>query len=101
VTAAAQIARLAWSFPVLSPHLRELAIGTDGTGWSARRFDSHLARATLSGSGSWAAAAFVLNVWNDSLEWKCGPFNLGNAMRRWDNGHRAAFAAWAMNPVLP
>lgn len=52
-------------------------------------------------SGSRAAAAFVLNVWNSTYEWKVGPFNLRYALGVWDSEHQAAFRAWVMEPFFP
>jgi hypothetical protein len=33
--------------------------------------------------------------------WKCGLFDIVNAMGTWDVPHRAAFAAWAREPWWP
>jgi hypothetical protein len=44
------------------------------------------------------AARFVLNLWNQSEDWECGSFDVFEALARWDNAHRRAFAMWALNP---
>jgi len=49
-------------------------------------------------SGMRCTARFVLSVWNPYHEWACGPFDLTEALRCWDDDHRAAFIAWARAP---
>jgi len=45
------------------------------------------------GSGMRHAAAFIANIYNHK-----NGFNLGAAVSTWDAEHRAAFAAWAVDP---
>jgi hypothetical protein len=65
--------------------------------FNADRLDAWT-RSGAATNASRQAAAFVLNVYNHDHKWKCGPFNLGLAFGVWDQHHRAAFQAWAMNP---
>ena len=54
--------------------------------------------------GERLAARFVLNLWsggNDVEDWECGPFEVFEALARWDDEHRRAFATWALNPWWP
>jgi hypothetical protein len=44
-------------------------------------------------SGERKAALFVLSVWNTANK-----FDVHDALLTWDNGNRAAFAAWAAAP---
>jgi len=78
------------------------------------RFDqaSHFARwARIGGGGQRDAALFVLSVWNSNVDWaieengglsrggdRGGFFDLHRALGNWDDGHRAAFLAWAESP---
>lgn len=39
---------------------------------------------------------FNLDTW-----WKCGPFDVVEAMSTWDDYHRAAFIAWVNKPWFP
>jgi hypothetical protein len=65
-------------------------------------------------SGSGAAAAFVLAVWNgggvhqgvdrlwfDSGKFRVGQFDAIHALSVWDEPHRAAFIAWCRDPFWP
>lgn len=58
-------------------------------GWAATRQPSH---------GEVVTAQFVLAVWNPDEVWKCGRFDLMEALAVWDLAHRAAFLNWAANP---
>lgn len=53
------------------------------------------------GSGATAAARFILSVFNDSVEWKSGKFDLHQSLGCWDSYHRAAFARWVSEPWWP
>jgi hypothetical protein len=53
------------------------------------------------GHGARCAAQFILAVFNTSRKWKCGRFDLMEAMGCWDAEHRAAFVAWAKEPWWP
>lgn len=68
--------------------------------FNADRFDKW-ARGPSPGSGALAAARFVLSVWNPQTKWKCGAFNLHEALCCWDGAHSEAFAAWVADPFWP
>jgi hypothetical protein len=51
--------------------------------------------------GERASAQFILAVWDPAQEWRCGRFDAMDALRVWDEGHRAAFLAWAKEPWWP
>jgi hypothetical protein len=53
------------------------------------------------GSGALNAARFVLSVWNSRAKWRCGRFDVVDALSCWDAEHRAAFLAWAQEPCWP
>jgi hypothetical protein len=48
--------------------------------------------------GELCAARFILAVWNQYDEWRCGPFDVMDALRVWDLPHRKAFLDWAADP---
>lgn len=54
------------------------------------------------GTGADQAAKFCLEVFNPRLgrEDEMYRFELAKAVACWDDAHRAAFAAWAADPVL-
>ncbi len=56
------------------------------------------ARGPAATNASKQCAAFVLNVYNTRLKWKCGPFNVAYAIAIWDADNRWAFQAWAAQP---
>ncbi len=82
-------------FPLLRDHMRDGRLLEHG--WDAGKFDKW-ATGPAPGSGAMAAACFVLSVWNPSMKWKCGPFNLHRALSCWDEVHRDAFLSWAKRP---
>ncbi len=47
------------------------------------------------------AARFLLSVWDPSIEWEAGRFDVMEALRVWDMPHRAAFLRWAAEPWWP
>jgi hypothetical protein len=51
--------------------------------------------------GERLAARFALNLWNQSAGWECGPFEVFEALARWDAEHCRAFARWAEDPWWP
>lgn len=53
-----------------------------------------------SSGGEQEAIRFVLSVWNRELPefYELGPFNVHDALMRWDTSKRKAFAKWACNP---
>lgn len=83
-------ARLAESFPSLR--------GVPG----ARPFCADQLDGALPGRshGEQCAARFVLYVWNPLWEWRCGRFDLAEAITTWDAAHLAAFQAWAADPYF-
>jgi hypothetical protein len=58
-------------------------------------------RGIYPGSGAVAAARFVLYVWDSNRKWKCGSFDLFQAFACWDREQRAAWRAWAADPLGP
>lgn len=68
--------------------------------WDAQRFDKWAAGPSP-GHGTLEAARFVLSVWNPCTEWKCGRFNLHDALWVWDAQHKAAFRHWCDDPFWP
>lgn len=87
-TRAERASALAESFPTL----RDGAHGVRP--WSPSRLSKWAASPDRS-MGQAHAARFVLEVWDADIEWSCGPFRLGAALRSWDDGHREAFQRWA------
>ena len=76
--------------------------GTDRTGavsgcFCARELELW-ARGPAGTSGLWAAAQFALLVFNPTVLWRLGAFNVVTAMQNWDSNHREAFARWAADP---
>lgn len=46
-------------------------------------------------------AAFILNLWSTREPWKCGKFDVFDALGQWDDDHTAAFREWISNPWRP
>lgn len=65
--------------------------------WDADTLDRWAAETPLS-HGELVTARFVLAVWDPNHQWRCGRFYLMEALRIWDDNHRAAFLAWAKDP---
>lgn len=65
--------------------------------WNPREFDGW-ACGPVPGHGAKQAARFVLAVWNNEIDWRCGRFDVVEALSVWDDAHRAVFLAWAVNP---
>jgi hypothetical protein len=98
------MSRLAQSFPSLHH-----AAGVDP--WDPRAFVTWVCSRMLSPAGE-HAARFVLEVWGPTADWRLvaerlgvrsdrlGVFDAVEAMRRWDDVHRAAFATWAAMPFF-
>lgn len=73
--------------------------------WDPERFAEYW---TTGSGGEKDAALFVLYVWNPHTDWsqwglsrggeRAGYFDLHRALSNWDEGHRAAFVAWAKDP---
>ena len=68
--------------------------------WDAERFDKWAA-GPCPGHGALEAARFVLSVWNPGTQWKCGRFNLHEALWCWDHAHKEAFLRWCAEPFWP
>jgi hypothetical protein len=47
------------------------------------------------------ATRFVLHVWDGKHPWKCGRFDLLDALDFWDETHRTAFISWVLDPWWP
>jgi hypothetical protein len=65
--------------------------------WDANLFDRWAAETPVS-PGELATARFLLAVWDPGHPWRCGRFDLMEALKLWDDRHRAAFLAWAGDP---
>ena len=89
----AQMTLLARSFPSVAK-----ATGIDP--WDANALDRWMAETPLS-HGEVSTARFLLAVWDPANAWRCGRFELMEAVRVWDDRHRAAFLAWAKAPWWP
>ncbi|MDZ4852656.1 MAG: hypothetical protein SGI77_25485 [Pirellulaceae bacterium] len=81
---------LAQSFPSLwnAPGIRP---------WDALTLDAWASSGTAS-HGELCTARFILAVWDSDGEWRCGKFDVMNALRVWDDIHRQAFINWATDP---
>lgn len=88
-TTEAQIIELAMAFPTLE---RQKATSE----WRPDDLDTW----AVSGAshGEKLAVQFVLSVWNQWEEWKCGRFDVIEAYGVWDDKHWAAFRSWAEKP---
>lgn len=53
------------------------------------------------GLGTMSVVRFVLNLWSNSFPWKCGKFDLFEALVCWDDSHTRAFQTWAAAPWRP
>lgn len=88
-SAADKIQQLALSFPSLRG-LVEHRWNPEGLDeWASRGGASH---------GERLAVQFVLTVWNQHHQWKCGKFDVFDACQTWDEEHRNAFRAWVHQP---
>ena len=68
--------------------------------WDANNFDRWAAETPVS-HGELLAAQFLLAVWDPEHPWRCGPFNLMESLRVWDEVHTAAFLGWVRDPWWP
>ncbi len=89
----AKMAAFAKTFPSLRP-APGVAV------WHAMALDRWAAKAAVS-HGELVTARFVLAVWDAGTEWQCGRFDLMDALRVWDPGHRRAFLSWVVDPWWP
>lgn len=65
--------------------------------WNPREFD-RWACGPAPGHGAKHSAHFVLAVWNNNIDWRCGRFDVVEALSIWDEAHQAAFLAWCAKP---
>jgi hypothetical protein len=85
-----QIQQLAAALPTLT--------GAAGVSpWNLTEFDAW-ACGPAPGHGARFAAQFVLAVWNNDVDWRCGRFDVVEALSVWDDAHRSVFLAWALAP---
>jgi hypothetical protein len=68
--------------------------------WSAEKLEKWTC-GPAPGSGAFHAARFMLSLWNEHSDWKCGHFNFFTAFRSWDAKHKRAFLDWAEAPWYP
>ncbi len=62
--------------------------------WDANELDRWAAEMPLS-HGELCTARFVLAIWDSDAEWRCGRFDIMEALRIWDPSHHSVFLAWA------
>jgi len=65
--------------------------------WDANVLDRWAADSAVS-HGELVTARFLLAVWDSDHDWRCGRFDVMDAMRVWDARHREAFLRWAGRP---
>ena len=68
--------------------------------WDANVLDRWAAETAIS-SGELATARFLLAVWDPGHSWRCGRFDLMEALRLWNSPDRNAFLSWALDPWWP
>ncbi len=68
--------------------------------WDANTLDQWALDALVS-HGELVTAQFLLAVWDPANTWRCGRFDVMEALRVWDTAHLAAFLAWANDPWWP
>lgn len=68
--------------------------------WDANTLDKWAAETPLS-HGERVTAQFVLSVWEPNHAWRCGKFDMMEALRIWDADHHAAFVSWVREPWWP
>ena len=88
-----QMSRLARQFPTLRQ-----AAGT--APWDPDKLDAWACGPVPSGAAV-HAARFLLSVWDNRRQWRCGCFDLIEAIRTWDDDHATALRAWIGKPWLP
>ena len=87
-----QMSELAESFPCLR--------GTPGV----RPFDPGELNRWATGPashGERVTARFILAIWDSSIEWEAGRFDLMEALNVWPPSHREPFLGWASDPWWP
>ena len=89
----AQMSRLALQFPTLRQ-----APGVQP--WQPQQLE-RWACGPAPSSAAAHAARFMLAVWDNRRQWRCGAFDLIDAIRIWDETHAAAMQAWVSKPWLP
>ena len=90
-TTEARIQELAKSFPLLRNN-------SFVVNWDPTKLDEWAA--SVASHGELFATQFVLSVWNQFEEWKCGRFDTVKAFQVWDGGHWEAFLNWAADPFV-
>lgn len=65
--------------------------------WDANALDRWPSEAPIS-SGELVTAQFLLMVWDPNHVWATGRFDVTEALRAWDERHRAAFVEWVRDP---
>jgi hypothetical protein len=91
----------------LDAHMSDLAeyfpciVGKPGVRpWDPERLDEWADQAGTTASELYTAR-FVLHVWDGTQRWKCGRFDLLEALEFWDELHREAFVSWILDPWWP
>ena len=69
--------------------------------WDHHRVDEWAATSGSVTPEALLAVQFVLAVWNTKHDWKCGTFNLFDAMRSWDAMHKEVMLRWIESPFFP
>jgi hypothetical protein len=81
----------------LTFHAMRYASGVDP--WDADEFDTW--GSGPRSHGERVTAQFLLSVYLPGYDWKCGRFDLMEALRIWDEEHHQAFLRWAADPWWP
>jgi hypothetical protein len=68
--------------------------------WDADTLDKWVTETPIS-DGERVTARFVLAVWDPNHDWRCGKFDLMEALRIWDEDHHRAFLTWVQEPWWP
>ena len=91
-----------WKFVESFPSLAKWAANASAVDekFNAMKFDKW-ASGPCPGHGALEAARFVLSVWNPSTDWKCGRFQIHDALSCWDGRHQEAFLRWCADPWWP
>lgn len=68
--------------------------------WDPERLDEWADQSGATASELYTAR-FVLHLWDGKHLWRCGRFDLLDALDFWDQVHRAAFISWVLDPWWP
>lgn len=66
--------------------------------WNAEKVEKAFAGRS---HGEKCVIQFLLNLWDNKMDWECGAFDLFEAYCTWDTDRRKAFLVWANDPFWP